>query len=365
MTDPPIGSKQETEIATPYELWQKSEAIPVIKGYYIEDLKTVHLEPWPSKGGLGAFVNLTGTGDADDAYICEIPPGESLKPQKCMFEEVVFVLTGRGATNIWTDGGNKQTFEWQEGSIFSPPLNTWRQHFNGQGNKPVRFLVVTTAPLILNLFRSVDFAFNNNYVFKDRYDARRDYFSSEGKTLDMGMGKIWESNFIPDAYSFNLPDRPERGLGAKIIKFAMASNTLGVHISEFPIGMYKKAHRHGPGAHVVILSGEGYSLLWPEGKPKQKLDWHEGSMLVPPDFWFHQHFNTGNKPAKYMAVTWGNAKYGINYRVSMVRHSAALESAREGGNQIEYGDEEPEIREIFESELKRKGLESKMPRVKH
>ena len=56
------------------------------------------------------------------------------------------VVGGRGATTIWRDGSKKQTFEWGEGALFSPPLNTWYQHFNGQGDKPVRLLAMTNAP---------------------------------------------------------------------------------------------------------------------------------------------------------------------------------------------------------------------------
>jgi len=223
---------------------------------------------------------------------------------------------------------------------------------------------VTTAPLIINLFRNLDFVFSNDFVFRDRYDAREDYFASQGKSYPARMGMVWESNFVPDMRSFKLADYSIRGAGGKNMKFAMADNTLGIHISEFPVGTYKKGHRHGPGAHVLILNGIGYSLMWPEGKPKQKFDWHEGSMIVPPNLWFHQHFNAGSEPAKYLAITWGSAKFGASWIVSMSRHIAAYESTKVGGNQIDYEDEDPEVPEIFEQELAKSGLESKMPPVK-
>ena len=69
------------------------------------------------------------------------------------------------------------------------------------------------------------------------------------------------TNFVPDTHTIKLTDYSERGKGSTNMKFNLAKQTMGAHISEFPVGTYKKGHRHGPGAHVTILSGQGYTII--------------------------------------------------------------------------------------------------------
>jgi len=79
-----------------YPEFQREEGIPVYTGFHFDDLKTIEVKPWARMGGLGAFVNLLGEETLGGNYLCEIPPGETLKPQRHMYEELVYVVSGRG-----------------------------------------------------------------------------------------------------------------------------------------------------------------------------------------------------------------------------------------------------------------------------
>jgi quercetin dioxygenase-like cupin family protein len=354
------------ERVNPYNEFLRGEGIPVVRGFAIQDLKTLEVSDWARKGGRGAYINLEGTGGTNDAYVCEIPPGGSLNPERHLFEEMIYVVDGNGSTSVWYDESQKRSFEWHTGSLFAIPLNARFQHFNASGVRPARFLAVTNAPVVINLFHNLRFVFDSNFAFDDRFAGQEQYFDGIGEIYQANWGRrnTLVTNFVPDTHNLELYEWRARGAGGRNVMIELAHNTMAAHISEFPVGTYKKAHRHGPGAHVIILSGFGYSLLWPQGKEPQRVDWQPGSVVVPPNQWFHQHFNAGATPARYLALRWGSQRYDTGGAFTSdegdIGRSGADVSVKDGGWQIEYGDEDPSIHQTFEAELSQTGAACRM-----
>jgi quercetin dioxygenase-like cupin family protein len=339
-----------------YKEWQKSEGVPVLTGFYIEDLKTVELGPWPSKGGRGLFINLEGTGGQNDMQLVELAPGAASEPERHLYEEMVYVVDGTGSTSVWYDEQRKQTFEWRDGSLFAIPLNANYRHFNTSGLRPARLASVTNAPTLLNLFHNYEFVFNNPFAFTDRFRGEDGAFSGRGTAY---RGRQWETNFIADVKSVDLPQWSDRGGGGRVMLVELARNSMGAHISQFQVGMYKKAHRHGAGAHVIILDGDGFSLLWEEGDTdRRRCDWQPGTVVVPPQDWLHQHFNTGARPARYLALRMHGKRF--IQPANRGGEDAIAISSKLGGWQIEYTDEDPSIHRLFEDELARHGATCQM-----
>jgi oxalate decarboxylase/phosphoglucose isomerase-like protein (cupin superfamily) len=346
-----LAKKFAAEKDTPYTRWVRSEGLDIIGALHVPNLHEVELKPWPRRGGKAVFINHDASRTSNDCYVCEIAPGAKLAPQRQLYEEMILILSGRGSTTVWNDAGKRIAFEWKAGAMFAIPLNCWHQHFNGSGREAARYVAVTNAPPVINLYEDTEFVFNTAYDFKSRFNGEPDYFAAKGEQ----KGLLLETNFVADAVNLPLIAAKERGAGGGHIRFNMAKGSMNSHISQFPIGTYKKAHAHGPGAHVIILSGEGFSLVWPEGDEPRRFDWQVGTLIVPPNMWFHQHFNTGTTPARYLAFK----HEGVAVRNAQGVPKAWI-SRREGGDQIDYADERPAIRTTFAAELARHGLASRM-----
>lgn len=367
---------------TAYQRWMKEQDVPIHAGYGIYDTRVVERRPWSMTGTPAAFLDLAGLEGFSGMQVVEIPPGGATNPQRHLYQQLICILEGNGATQVWMDGqeNEKRTFEWEQFSLFSPPLNAWYRLYNG-GNSPVIYLAVNDAPMIMDLFHNHDFVFNNPYQFRDRFDVSdASYFTREQRELE-GSGVIWETNFINNVAEALVDAQEKKGAGVKITIFDMAKNSFAGHLTEWAIGRYHKAHHHQGGAILLILRSSGYSLMWPQElgvRPYQnkfedqvvRVDWGPYSAFSPPTKWFHQHFNTGEETARQLAFRpGGSARNPTGFRRSGARMindvPGVYVSYREGGTLIEYPDEDPQIRIDYERALQDSGVKSLMPEFEY
>jgi mannose-6-phosphate isomerase-like protein (cupin superfamily) len=351
----------------PYLEWVKKEGLPVGDGYAI-DLFAAETAPWPRYGVKGGVVHLKGRGDFANMFVIDIPPGGSIIPQRHLFEEVYYVLEGSGSTQLEFSDGTKRSFEWGTRSLFAIPLNAKYRHFNGSGRERALLVSTTNMPLVMNTFHNEKFVFENDFDFEERA-GKDSYYTGEGDLIMVRQGNhMWETNFVPDLAKIELKSWGDRGAGGTNIMFVLADGTMHAHISEMPVGTYKKGHRHGAGFYVMCVTGHGYSLMWYEGdKDLTRIDWKHGVVFPPADKQFHQHFNTSQHPARYLATAVGGLRYPFTHtnRRSLLgvkpgEKGAVSTNIKEGGDQIEYADEDPRIYKLWLEEMRKNGVEAKM-----
>src|SRR5260221_8392035 len=100
--------------------------------------------------------------------------------------------------------------------------------------------------------------------------------------------------------------------------------------------------------------------MWPEGDEPRRYDWEVGTLIVPPNMWLHQHFNTGTTPARYLA---------FKHEVVSIRNAQGVPKAwiskRIGGEQIDYAGQNPVGRKMFSGALARHKMAPKKVEAYH
>ena len=351
--------KEKGFLLDPYLDWVAAEGLPVHQGFNIDAFES-DTAPWPRFGCKGAFLHVTGRGDFCSVYLLDIEPGKAIVPSRHLYECFVYVLEGVGSTVIERADGSTHSFEWGPKSLFALPLNARYQHFNTSGREHARIASTNNFCMMLNLFHNEDFVRNNPYEFPERQGSQKS-FSGEGDFIPVRPGRnMWETNFVPDLAAFELKVWEARGAGGSNMMFVLADATMHAHISQMPVGTYKKAHRHGPDFHVYAVTGQGYSLLWYDmAKELVRIDWKHGVVFAPPDQMFHQHFNTSPDPARYLAVAFGGLRYPFTESKRHVFMGMDV-TVKDGGCQIEYEDQDRRIHDIFLKELAKTGARSGM-----
>ncbi len=376
--DENAGLKRWERQKSGYERYMAEEGIPVFRGIGIRDTRELDFRPWARRNARGTFLMLDGLEGSKGMYVLELPPAALTNPEKHLYHEFFIVVEGEGVTETWREGagGFRHSFEWQAGSMFRIPPNV---HYRLVNSSDQRALLISAnnAPGMFNLFRDRDFIFNNDYAFPQFYGGQG-FYDYDPRVVATPYNKraAVRANFFPDVVHCELPLDNQRAPGYRRITpmWHGFENDHTGFIAEYPIGRYSMAHYHESGAVLVCLRVEGYTYNWPrelgftpwkDGRASdvRVLDYVAGGLVAAAPGggeWFHQHFGVGAKPLR-ICNFWGGPNAKPDEFLNRKTGVSALATTREGGQTIDYRDEDPFVREEFERRLAQVGRRSSMP----
>jgi gentisate 1,2-dioxygenase len=235
-------------------------------------------------------------------------------------EAVLYVLQGKGHSII--DGAR---YDWELGDFISVPMFSWHRHIN-TGDEDFIYLAATTGPLSLALGLAVyeDERFPDYWMFGHKGESAlkslipgaddstrvrlakestrealsgTDAFYREHLLFSGGEEKRRRASRVLVKGSKIQPEKTPMGRVRYVIdpKTEFVMRVLGTLVAEISPARRSGAHRHFYEEVNYVLSGRGYSLI-----EDRRYDWSEGDVLCIPVFSWHQHFNTGDEPARFL-----------------------------------------------------------------
>jgi hypothetical protein len=220
---------------------------------------------------------------------------------------MIYIVSGKGYTNMWTvSATDKKRYDWSASDVLSPSLNVWHEHVNTSTTEPVRFLSMTSMPLMKRIFGDARFLTTSDYVFEERWKRgmiepkflsiarqRNGRNMTDGSSMSIG-------HLIRDMAGMKMPpvwgdvDYPETGINAvppddeaqgTLALTGMAGNRLfewqnREYIREY-VTHEGSNHHHAWEVVYICPKGEMEMLLKRVGSDQtRKVLWKEGDLLI-------------------------------------------------------------------------------------
>jgi mannose-6-phosphate isomerase-like protein (cupin superfamily) len=320
-------------LVDPYENWAAAEGVPIHRGEAV-DLLTAETAPWARFGARGALCHLDGRCDFLTVFLLELAVREWSAWQHHLYEEVCLVVAGKGETEIDLGDGRIRTILWSTGALFAAPMNARYRH-RATSDTPARLVGVNDLRYLLNLYRNDRFLFDNPLSFPER-----------------GEGEIVADLTYVPVQAGERPHELTRSV-------ALASGSIGADIVELQPGTYSTARRQMFGSLLFGIAGEGetFTFVDPQDEPARHA-WKAGTLYSPVGLSFHQHFNMGPGPARFLRIEFGSATYPILRPRKRAYGDMAVYAS--GNAEIDHALEPARVRADWLQAIGKVGVQSRM-----
>jgi mannose-6-phosphate isomerase-like protein (cupin superfamily) len=263
----------------PYLNWVKAEGATIHEGAAL-NLLALDVKPWARFGMNGAVCHVEGRCDYLSAFLFAPDAGQLSAPVRHTYEEVFYVLAGSGETQITLSDGHEITIEWSEKKLFAVPINATARHKAGASG--ARFVAISDFRYLMGLYRNEKFLFGNVSPLHGR----------QKRAVDAGL--------LADPCTL-APSLDE------LTPVALADLSVGVDLTTLNPKSSTIARRQMQGRHLLGVDGQGFSLSFSSpNSDMHRIDWRHGMLFGSKGMQFHQHFNGGAEPARFIAVELGS-----------------------------------------------------------
>ena len=241
------------------------------------------------------------------ANIQIVMPGEIAPAHRHSPSALRLIIEGRGGYTVV----NGDRIPMHPGDLVLTPNWTWHDHTNDT-DAPMIWLDGLDAPLV----RMLEAGFYEQYDQETQAIGHAD--PSIAKYGTGGLRPAWEG--APAARYSPLWRYPMAEARAALERLAAehtgspfdgiileytnpltggpAMPTIACHIQLLRAGEHTRAHRHVCCTNYHVIEGSGYSMV--DG---QRLVWEDKDVFTVPTWSFHEHVNTGNRPAFLFSFT--------------------------------------------------------------
>ena len=276
--DPSLRDKY---LVDPYDNWSKAQGVPVVSARAVQ-LAALPTQPGPRYGVDGAIAHVEGRCDFLTLFIFDIAAHASTTQLRHVYEELFYVVSGSGETDVTLWNGVQRRITWRAGHMFSVPINARHEH--RAGTEGARLAAFSDIRYLLGLYRNEAFLFDNPAAFEKRHRK--------------AAGEPWLEAVT--RLSLSSGDDGARG------ELRLADSTVGASVIELADEQSTLARRQMQGAHLLCVAGQGVSLSFddPHG-PVSRIPWSTGDVIGLTGMRFHQHVAHGG-PARFVLIELGS-----------------------------------------------------------